>query len=111
MKAKWFGSLAVAAIGMAAAVSTSAQTWRQAAPPGGPAISLEADPHNIKRMYLGTSDGHVFFSNDEGSHWQLISRIGTGQDDVIHHILVDPRDSNRLYASTWPLYSGRWGGY
>src|SRR5260221_9666336 len=34
------------------------------------------------------------------------SRIGTGQDDVITHILVDPRDSKRLYASTWTMYSG-----
>jgi photosystem II stability/assembly factor-like uncharacterized protein len=41
----------------------------------------------------------------------LISRIGTGQDDVITHILVDPRDSNRLYASTWTLYSGGGGVY
>ena len=111
MNAKWFGSMAVAAIGMAAAVSSPAQTWRQVGPPGGTVISLEADSHNIKKMYLGTSDGHVFFSNDEGAHWQLISRIGTGQDDVITHILVDPRDSNRLYASTWTLYSGGGGVY
>src|ERR1700686_5372780 len=111
MSAKWFGSLAVAAIGLAAAVSTPAQTWRQVGPPGGTGISLEADAHNIKKMYLGTSDGHVFFSNDEGAHWQLISRIGTGQDDVITHILVDPRDANRLYASTWTLYSGGGGVY
>src|ERR1700686_438830 len=111
MSAKWFGSLAVAAIGLAAAVSTPAQTWRQVGPPGGTGISLEADSHNIKKMYLGTSDGHVFFSNDEGAHWQLISRIGTGQDDVITHILVDPRDANCLYASTWTLYSGGGGVY
>ncbi len=111
MNVKWFGSLAVAAIGMAAAVSSPAQTWRQVGPPGGTVISLEADSHNIKKIYLGTSDGHVFFSNDEGAHWQLISRIGTGQDDVITHILVDPRDANRLYASTWTLYSGGGGVY
>ena len=111
MNSKWFGALAVATIGMAAAVSSPAQTWRQVGPPGGTVISLEADSHNIKKMYLGTSDGHVFFSNDEGAHWQLISRIGTGQDDVITHILVDPRDSNRLYASTWTLYSGGGGVY
>src|SRR6202158_4879566 len=109
MNSKWFGSLAVATIGMAAAVASPAQTWHQVGPPGGTVISLEADAHNIKKMYLGTSDGHVFFSNDEGAHWQLISRIGTGQDDVITHILVDPRDANRLYASTWTLYSGGGG--
>jgi photosystem II stability/assembly factor-like uncharacterized protein len=106
--AKWLG---LAAIGLAAAASSPAQTWRQVGPPGGTVISLEADSHNIKKIYLGTSDGHVFFSNDEGTHWQLLSRIGTGQDDVITHILVDPRDANRLYASTWTLYSGGGGVY
>src|SRR5450755_293538 len=110
MNAKWLGAVAIA-VGMAAAVSSPAQTWRQVGPPGGTVISLEADAHNIRNIYLGTSDGHVFFSNDEGSHWQLISRIGTGQDDVITHILVDPRDPNRLYASTWTLYSGGGGVY
>ncbi len=108
MNAKWLGMIA---LGLAAAFPLTAQTWRQVGPPGGTVISLEADAHNIKKMYLGTSDGHVFFSNDEGAHWQLLSRIGAGQDDVITHILVDPRDSNRLYASTWSLYSGGGGVY
>jgi photosystem II stability/assembly factor-like uncharacterized protein len=103
--------LAALAIAMTAALSASAQTWRQAGPPGGTVISLEGDPHDVKRLYLGTSDGHVFTSNDEGAHWQLLSRIGANQDDVITHILVDPRNSNRLYASTWTLYSGGGGVY
>ena len=53
----------------------------------------------------------MFTSSDEGSHWQLLSRIGVGQDDVVTHILIDPRHSNRLYASTWTLYSGGGGVY
>ena len=108
MSGKWLGGLAIFAV---AAVSAPAQTWRQVGPPGGTVITLEADSHDWKKLYLGTSDGHVFASNDEGGHWQLLSRIGTGQDDVITHILVDPRDSNRLYASTWTLYSGGGGVY
>jgi photosystem II stability/assembly factor-like uncharacterized protein len=108
MSGKWLGGWAILAV---AAFSASAQTWRQVGPPGGTVISLEADSHDWKKLYLGTSDGHVFTSNDEGGHWQLLSRIGTGQDDVITHILVDPRDSNRLYASTWTLYSGGGGVY
>jgi photosystem II stability/assembly factor-like uncharacterized protein len=107
MNAKWMG---LAAIALTAA-STPAQTWRQAGPPGGTVISLEADPRDVNKLYLGTSDGHVFTSSDEGAHWQLLSRIGAGQDDVITHILIDPRDSNRLYASTWTLYSGGGGVY
>lgn len=108
MNAKWFGALAVATM---AAISTPAQSWRQVGPPGGTVITLEADPQDFKKLYLGTSDGHVFTSTDEGNHWQLLSRIGAGQDDVVTHILVDPRNSNRLYASTWTLYSGGGGVY
>src|SRR5205814_367826 len=106
MKGKWFGVL-----GLAAAVAAPAQNWRQVGPPGGTVISMEADPKDSKKLYLGTSDGHVFSSTDEGQHWQLLSRIGVGQDDVITHILVDSRNSNHLYASTWTLYSGGGGVY
>ena len=99
------------ALGVATAAPLPAQSWRQVGPPGGTVISLGADSRDANRLYLGTSDGHVFTSSDEGAHWQLLSRIGSGQDDVITHILVDPRDSNRLYASTWTLYSGGGGVY
>jgi photosystem II stability/assembly factor-like uncharacterized protein len=108
MKAQWLAALAVA---LASTATVSAQTWRQVGPAGGTVISLEADPHDVKKLYLGTSDGHVFSSVDEGGHWQLLSRIGVGQDDVVTHILVDSRNPNRLYASTWTLYSGGGGVY
>jgi photosystem II stability/assembly factor-like uncharacterized protein len=108
MNAKWLGGLALA---LTAAVAAPAQTWRQVGPPGGTVITIGADPRDINRLFLGTSDGHVFASTDEGSHWQLVSRIGAGQDDVITHILIDPRKANRLYASTWTLYSGGGGVY
>lgn len=101
----------LAALALACAGSLQAQAWRQVGPPGGTVISLGADPHNIAKLYMGTADGHIFSSNDEGGHWQLLSRIGTGQDDVVTHIIVDPRDANRLYASTWTLYSGGGGVY
>jgi len=74
-------------------------------------MSLGADSHDTNRLYLGTSDGHVFTSSDEGAHWQLLSRIGVGQDDVITHIIVDSRDSKRIFASTWSLYTGGGGVY
>jgi len=102
-------ALSVLALGWAS--SLQAQAWRQVGPPGGTVISLAADPQNTSRLFLGTADGHVFASTDEGGHWQLASRIGTGQDDVITHIIIDPRDANRLYASTWTLYSGGGGVY
>jgi photosystem II stability/assembly factor-like uncharacterized protein len=108
MNGKWLGAVAFA---LTATLAAPAQTWRQVGPPGGTVITIDADPHDIKRLFLGTSDGHVFASSDQGSHWQMLSRIGTGQDDVVTHILVDPRNGNRLYASTWTLYSGGGGVY
>jgi len=103
--------LCLVALASVFAGTTQGQTWRQVGPPGGTVISLAADPNDGNRLFLGTADGHVFLSGDEGAHWQLLSRIGSGQDDVITHIIVDPRDKNRLYASTWALYSGGGGVY
>jgi photosystem II stability/assembly factor-like uncharacterized protein len=102
---------AAAALALSVAAAAPAQTWRQVGPPGGTVISLAADPRDAAKLYLGTMDGHVFTSTDEGSHWQLLSRIGIGQDDVITHIIVDSRDSKRLFASTWTLYTGGGGVY
>jgi photosystem II stability/assembly factor-like uncharacterized protein len=103
--------VALTALALSWAGLLQAQAWHQVGPPGGTVISLAADPSNASRLFLGTADGHVFASTDEGSHWQLVSRIGSGQDDVITHIIIDPRDTNRLYASTWTLYSGGGGVY
>ena len=103
--------LALAMSASAFALGSSAQTWRQVGPPGGTVISLAADPSDITKLYLGTADGHVFTSGDEGVHWQLLSRIGSGQDDVITHVVVDRSNTKRLYASTWSLYSGGGGVY
>jgi photosystem II stability/assembly factor-like uncharacterized protein len=108
MGINWLGA---AVLALTAAAATPAQAWRQVGPPGGTVISLGADPHDAKRLYLGTSDGHVFISSDEGARWQLLSRIGPGQDDVVTHIIVDSRDSKRLFASTWTLYTGGGGVY
>lgn len=108
MRMNW---LVAPALLLTAAVATPAQTWRQVGPPGGTVISLGADPHDTNRLYLGTSDGHVFTTSDEGAHWHLLSRIGVGQDDVITHIVVDSRDSRRIFASTWSLYTGGGGVY
>jgi photosystem II stability/assembly factor-like uncharacterized protein len=89
--------LAVLLIGGAA----GAQTWRPLGPPGGDARTLAADPSHPGRLYLGTTDGHIFGSHDAGEHWTLLGRAGTRRDAVITAIVVDPRDANLLFASAW----------
>ena len=68
-------SLGLVALAATGASSIQAQIWRQAGPPGGTVISLTADPNNTNKLFLGTSDGHIFASGDEGEHWQMLSRI------------------------------------
>jgi photosystem II stability/assembly factor-like uncharacterized protein len=78
-----------------------AQTWRPLGPPGGDARTLASDPSQPGRLYLGTADGHIFGSEDSGEHWTLLGRASTRRDAVITAIVVDPRDANLLFASTW----------
>jgi len=92
------------------AAGASAQTWRPMGPPGGDVRTLAVDPSDPRRIYLGTSDGHVFASSDAGDHWQLIGRAGTRLDSVVAALLVDPRDSHTLYAATWTQNPAAGGG-
>jgi photosystem II stability/assembly factor-like uncharacterized protein len=62
---------------------------------------LAADPTHPDRIFLGTADGHIFGSVDSGEHWSLLGRASARFDAVITAIVVDPRDSNVLFASSW----------
>jgi photosystem II stability/assembly factor-like uncharacterized protein len=93
------------------AISAAAQTWRQVGPPGGDVQSLAAVPGSARKLFLGTSDGHVFGSNDAGQHWELLGRIGENHDDVIMSIVVDARSADTLYATSWTLSSHGGGVY
>jgi photosystem II stability/assembly factor-like uncharacterized protein len=90
------------------ATTVHAQAWRVLGPPGGDVRSLASEPGNAQRLYLGTSDGHVFVSDDGAQHWRLLSRVGT-PETVVFTLLVDHRDANVIYAGTWTL-SGVGGG-
>src|SRR5690242_15714893 len=83
-----------------AAAAVQAQTWKPLGPPGGDVPSLAADPSHPGRLFLGTTDGHIFGSTDDGEHWTLLGRAGARQDSVITGMVVDPRDANLILAST-----------
>ena len=74
--------------------------WQVLGPDGGDARSLAYDAHNPDRILLGTSTGQMFASNDGGRTWSRLARLG-GDDYVLDHIAIDPRDSNRIYVSAW----------
>jgi photosystem II stability/assembly factor-like uncharacterized protein len=104
---RWVGAVVILAL--AVATSVKAEDWRQIGPPGGDVESLAAVPGGTQILFIGTSDGHVFRSDDGGGHWSLDGRVAPGHDHVVTAIVVDPRAHDTLLASSWEL-SGTGGG-
>jgi photosystem II stability/assembly factor-like uncharacterized protein len=95
---------------LVAATGARGQSWKPLGPPGGDARALAVDPSRPSRVFLGTADGHIFASEDSGAHWKLLGRASSRLDAVITAIVVDPRNGNVLYASSWTRDSAAGGG-
>jgi photosystem II stability/assembly factor-like uncharacterized protein len=87
----------------------AAEQWMPVGPEGGDARSLAYDPSNPDHVFLGTSTGTIFHSVDAGRHWVRFAHVGAGTSYVVDHIIVDPLDSDHIYAAAWSLESHRAG--
>ena len=79
-------------------------------PDGGDVRSLAYDPHNPDRIFLGTSSGQLFLSNDGGGSWSRFAHLGDGDDYVLDHIAIDPRNSAVMYVAAWSVDGQIQGG-
>jgi photosystem II stability/assembly factor-like uncharacterized protein len=84
-----------------------AQSWVPVGPPGGDVRSLAADPREARRVYLGTSDGTLYRSDDGGRRWQRLTPgfplRGVSLDDIV----VTP--SGVVLVGYWEVH-GNGGG-
>src|SRR5277367_4207113 len=101
-------SLLVFAVCLLSTALLASGPWQVLGPDGGDARSLAYDAHNPDHVYLGTSTGQMFVSNDGGHNWSRLAHLG-GDDYVLDHILVDPQDANRVYVSAWSTSSQQLG--
>jgi photosystem II stability/assembly factor-like uncharacterized protein len=95
---------------LCAASSASAQLWRSAGFAGGDVRALASDPRDPNVVYLGTTDGHIFGSHNAGVSWKLLGLAGKNSNAVVTALIIDPRDSSEIYASTWTRESAGEGG-
>ncbi len=95
-------------LGMAAAGASGAPVWQRLGPAGGMVMALEGAPGGT--IFLGTADGHVFASGDDGRHWELRGRVGTRTDAVVSRLLYDTKGSQELLAAVWFQEPGAGGG-
>jgi photosystem II stability/assembly factor-like uncharacterized protein len=72
--------------------------WAITGPMGGDVRSLVFDPRDPHRLFFGTIDGQIYRSEDGGETWARLegfNRPGL----IMDHLIVDPRDSNVIYAA------------
>lgn len=102
MKSAWLKLLAML---MLASVSAAAGTgpWTVLGPDGGDVRSLAYDPHNPNRVFLGTSTGVIFVSDDGGHNWSRFAKLGAGDDYVLDHIAFDPQNPKIVFVSAWSV--------
>lgn len=90
------------------APNASAQHWQRLGPEGGMVVSLGTGAPAA--VYAGIADGHVFASEDAGSHWELRGRVGTRTDGVVSRLVSEPGTNGRLFAAVWYQEAGAGGG-
>ena len=89
-------------IGMFCTSPVWAAQWTVLGPDGGDVRSLAYNPHNPDQIFLGTSTGSLFVSNDGGHNWARFARLGT-DDYVLDHIAVDPQNPKKMFVSAWSV--------
>jgi photosystem II stability/assembly factor-like uncharacterized protein len=79
-----------AAVGLALLVAADlagAAEWTPIGPPGGDVRALAADPKDPARIYLGTSEGVFYRTEDGGGRWNRLSpgfpRSGCSLDEIV----------------------------
>ncbi|MCX6317471.1 MAG: hypothetical protein NTW29_09290 [Bacteroidetes bacterium] len=69
---------------------------------GGRVKCLAIDPNNSNNLWVGSASGGIWKSTDAGANWSLVP---TGLNVLgVSSILVDPANSNTIYAGTGEVY-------
>ena len=89
--------------GLTTALQAAQREWISLSPEGGDVRSLAYDPSNPERIYLGTSAGRLFVSNDGGASWARLAHLGSGHDYVLDNVAVDPNDPKIIYVAAWSV--------
>src|SRR5579864_4700220 len=95
--------LIVLAITLVCSMSLWAGQWTVLGPDGGDVRSLAYNPHNPDQIFLGTNTGVIFVSNDGGHDWSRFAHLGSGDDYVLDHIAIDPKNPKIMYVAAWSL--------
>lgn len=103
MKYAWLKLLTMLMLASVCAAGAGTRQWAVLGPDGGDVRSLAYDPHDPNRVFLGTSTGVIFVSEDGGHNWSRFAKLGSGDDYVLDHIAIDPNNSKTIFVSAWSV--------
>jgi photosystem II stability/assembly factor-like uncharacterized protein len=103
MKCAAFKLLILLLLASICAFGSGARPWSVLGPDGGDVRSLAYDPQNPDRIFLGTSTGVIFVSDDAGHNWSRFAKLGAGDDYVLDHMAFDPQNSKNILVSAWSV--------
>jgi len=95
-------ALVVVVAWLAANVADAADV-KTLGPNGGDVRRLAYAPDNPDRIYLGTSSGRLYVSNNGGASWTQFARLGSNFDYVLDNITIDPRHPRTMYVAGWSI--------
>lgn len=58
-------------------------------------MALAINPHNNLEIYIGTSSGEIYKTNDGGEAWQMV----LDTNDEVRQIDINPKNSRTVYVS------------
>ncbi|HET9838570.1 MAG TPA: YCF48-related protein [Candidatus Angelobacter sp.] len=77
------------------------QAWQPLGPDGGTARSLAFDPKDPDHIFLGTSAGNLYVSNNNGKTWSRFAHLGSSAEMVLDHIVIDPAEPKHMFVAAW----------
>jgi photosystem II stability/assembly factor-like uncharacterized protein len=104
-----FHKCLIVLLGLFLCLPLRAEKWIFLGPDGGDARSLAYDPRNPDHVFLGTSTGSIFVSTDGGQSWSRFAHLGSRDNYVLDHIIIDPRNSAVIFASAWNVEDNKAG--
>ncbi len=96
-----FALIPLPGIQVTAQAQPASSSWTLIGPDGGDARALAASPEDPRHLYLGTINGLIFESRDQGATWRRLSQLDASGDLVVDHILINPANPDTLYAAAW----------
>jgi photosystem II stability/assembly factor-like uncharacterized protein len=79
--------------------------WQIMGPSGGDVRVVTIDPRDKDHLFISTLDGQIHTSMDGGKSWRLLVNLNH-PELVVDQLIVDSRDSNKLYASGYSKNGG-----